>query len=372
MCVYSTTDDDRRGRRNDVNHGLVMTSIHDIDALDRWRRERRLDREPLRRLLAAFVRKFEGLDRAIEQLSPEQRDDFRRQFFGSALTLAERRDSDFDGATKLLFRTNRGLLLESVILRVASGRTSLCVSSQVGCAARCDFCATGRMDIVRNLCMEEILDQIVAAGEIVASEGRGLRNIVFMGMGEPFHNEAELHRALTSLTHRRAFNLHPSRIMVSTVGIPAAMIRLAQAWPEVRLAVSLHSVRPDIRRTLMPISERYGLEELRAALRAVVRIQQRPVMIEYLLLAGVNDTDEDLRSLVGYLRDTDTHVNLIPFNPIDDAPHLTGSSPERIQQFSAGLKAFGLRVTTRYSLGADVTAACGQLVRNNQRPQGKV
>ncbi len=344
-----------------------MSSIIAQDAIDTWRRERQLDPEPLRRLRASVLRKFEGWQRAVEHLPPEHRDDFRRQFATRSLTLADRRDSGVDGATKLLFRTTGDLPLESVILRVASGRTSLCVSSQVGCAARCDFCATGRMNVVKNLSAEEILEQVVQAGQIIAAEGRRLRNLVFMGMGEPLHNEPELHRALAALVDRRAFNLHPARIMISTVGIPAAMIRLAEAWPSVRLALSLHSVRPDVRQTLMPISLRHGLDELHEALREVTRIQQREIMIEYLLLDGVNDTDDDLRLLIEYLREVEVHVNLIPYNPIDDAPHLAGSSPERCQQFAAGLKAAGLRVTTRYSLGSDVAAACGQLVRGNQR-----
>ena len=344
-----------------------MHSIFSTDAIDGWRRERRLDPEPLRRLSESLVRKFEGLTRAVECLPAEHREDFRRTFTPHTLTLADRCDSELDGATKLLFRTGEDLPLESVILRVASGRTSLCVSSQVGCAARCDFCATGRMSVVKNLTAEEILDQVLQAGQILAPEGRRLRNIVFMGMGEPLHNETELHRALAALVDRRSFNLHPARIMVSTVGIPAGMIRLAQIQPQIRVALSLHSVRPEVRQSLMPISLRHGLDELQSAMREVTRIGQREIMIEYLLLADVNDTDEDRRLLIEYLRGIDVHVNLIPYNPIEDAPHLVGSSPEQSRQFAAGLKAAGLRVTTRYSLGSDVAAACGQLARGNQR-----
>lgn len=344
-----------------------MRDIHAHDAIENWRRERQLDPQPLRRLRATLLRKFAGFDQAVQQLPPEHREDFRRTFAARILTLADRRDSNRDGATKLVFRTAGDLLLESVILRVASGRTSLCVSSQVGCAARCDFCATGRMNVVKNLMASEILDQVVQAGEIIAVEGRRLRNVVFMGMGEPLHNEPELHRALSLLVDRDAFNLHPSRIMVSTVGIPTGMVRLAQSYPQIRLALSLHSVRPQMRQALMPISERYSLDQLRDAMREVTRIQRRAIMVEYLLLADVNDTDDDLRLLVEYLRDIEVHVNLIPFNPIDDAPHLVASSPERCRQFAAGLKAAGLRVTTRYSLGSDVAAACGQLVRIGQR-----
>jgi 23S rRNA (adenine2503-C2)-methyltransferase len=344
-----------------------MSRIFDNAGLDRWRRQQRLDPELLRRVRASLLRTFAGLARALAHLPAEVRTDFQQQFGARSLSLADRHDSEIDGATKLLLRTSAGLLLESVILRVASGRTSLCVSSQVGCAARCDFCATGRMDVVKNLAAEEILDQVLTAGEIIAAEGRRLRNIVFMGMGEPLHNEAELHRALDSLTDRASFNLHSSRLMVSTVGIPAAMVRLAATWPQVRIALSLHSVRPEVRALLMPISARHSLDELREAIREVTSLQQREIMIEYLLLENVNDTDDDVRLLVEYLRGIKTHVNLIPFNPIREAPHLVGSSLQRCRAFSAGLKAAGLPVTTRYSLGSDVAAACGQLVRSGQR-----
>jgi 23S rRNA (adenine2503-C2)-methyltransferase len=191
-----------------------------------------------------------------------------------------------------------------------------------------------------------------------------------MGMGEPFHNERELNRAIDVLIEPRAFDLHPRRLMVSTVGIPSAMVRLATRYPSVRLALSLHSAREDVRRRLMPVAEHHPLSALRAAIARVTALQRHLVMIEYLLLADVNDGPRDAEALIDYLRGLAVHVNLIPYNPIDGAGGLRATSAARQKAFSSVLKAAGLPVTTRYSLGSDIAAACGQLVRKQggQRP----
>jgi 23S rRNA (adenine2503-C2)-methyltransferase len=274
-----------------------------------------------------------------------------------------------DGASKLVFRTADELAIEAVILRMTSGRTALCVSTQVGCAAACDFCATGKMRLTRNLSAAEILDQVVRVNQLLVVEGRQVRNLVFMGMGEPFHNEAELFGAIDVLSDSRAFNLNLKRVMVSTVGIPAAMVRCARRFPDVRLALSLHSAREEIRRRLMPISQRYPLADLRAALDEVSAITGHLVMIEYLMLKDVNDSLNDAEALVDYLRGADVHVNLIPYNPIAESPQLASSERPRREAFSQALKAAGFPVTTRYSLGSDISAACGQLVRKEMSPR---
>jgi len=223
------------------------------------------------------------------------------------------------------------------------------------------------MGIARNLTAAEILDQLVQAGELLKVEGGQVRNIVFMGMGEPFHNEEQLYAALDVLVDPACFNVNPRRLMISTVGIPSAMVRCALRYPEARLALSLHSAREDVRREIMPIAQRHSLAELRDALVRVTAITQHEVMIEYLMLAGVNDTQCDAEELIEYLGEIPVHVNLIPYNPIADAPHLLGSPQSRVEEFSAALKAAGLQVTTRYSLGSDIAAACGQLVRQEHR-----
>jgi 23S rRNA (adenine2503-C2)-methyltransferase len=276
-------------------------------------------------------------------------------------------DSGLDGATKLVLRTAAGLLIESVIMRTGTGRVSLCVSSQVGCAAACGFCATGQMGIARDLSAAEMLDQVVLAGERMQAEGRRVRNIVFMGMGEPFHNEAAVYEAVAALLAPELFHHTPGRILISTVGIPNAMVRCARRFPEVNLALSLHSVRQKVREDLIPLAAKYSLGELRAAVVKVNEIQNSTLMIEYLMLAGVNDSPDDARELAGWLAGLDVHVNLIPYNPIESAPHLrTTERPER-DAFAEILRAAGFVTTIRYSLGADIAAACGQLVQDENR-----
>jgi 23S rRNA (adenine2503-C2)-methyltransferase len=233
----------------------------------------------------------------------------------------------------------------------------------VGCSADCAFCATGKLGLRRNLSSGEMLDQIVQANARLAVQNRRVRNIVFMGMGEPFHNEAALHETLAALAHPECFHHSPGQVSVSTVGIPEAMVRCAERFPRVRLALSLHSAREDIRQRIIPLAKRYSLTALRGAVIEVSRIQSQPAMIEYLLLAGLNDGDADLEALVDWADGLGVHVNLIPYNPIPDAPGLERTGRPRREAFASALKARGFPVTLRYSLGADITAACGQLVR---------
>jgi 23S rRNA (adenine2503-C2)-methyltransferase len=340
-----------------------MPNIHDASSVEELCRRERLDPDILRRFRTAFLKHRRSFLDALDVLPIETRDRFMAEVDAHALELVERHDSAIDGATKLLFRTVRGDVLETVVLRISSGRTALCVSSQVGCAAACVFCATGRMGSVRDLSAPEILDQVVQANLLLASEGRSVRNIVFMGMGEPFHNEVAVHESVRALIDPRLFAHSPGRILVSTVGIPEAMLRFARDFPRVHLALSLHSAIDDVRRRIVPLARRHGVAELFDAVRDVSLIQGQTVMLEYLLLDGINDRDEDLEALATQAADLDVHVNLIPYNPIEDAAPLSATPAERIARFSAALKSRGFRVTTRYSLGGDIRAACGQLVR---------
>jgi 23S rRNA (adenine2503-C2)-methyltransferase len=228
------------------------------------------------------------------------------------------------------------------------------------------------MGIAQNLTRDEILDQVLQAGQMIALEERQLRNIVFMGMGEPFHNEENLHAALAALTASELFHHSPRKILVSTVGLPEAMLRCARRFPEVNLALSLHGVRQDVREQIIPLARRYPLDALQDCLRQLNRLQRGEVMIEYLMLAGVNDSDEDAQLLAHWLRDLRVHVNLIPYNPIEDAPRLVGTERARRDEFSGLLKQAGLKCTIRYSLGADIAAACGQLVRRENRGKGPI
>jgi 23S rRNA (adenine2503-C2)-methyltransferase len=348
---------------------IKPASIYETRSIDQLRRELRLDPQALRRFRNALLKHGQSDGDALAKVPAEARDAFANQVELHSLQLHSRSDSQQDGASKLLFRTRAGMLIESVILRIATGRTTLCVSSQVGCAAACDFCATGKMGIAQNLSPAEILDQVVQAKQALAAEGRKLRNLVFMGMGEPFHNEESLYATLEALIAPVLFHHPPSCILVSTVGLPDAMIRCARRFPAVHLALSLHSANQQTREQIIPLARRYPLDDLRQAIVDLNRIQppNTEVMVEYLMLAGVNDSPDAARELIAWVEGLRVHINLIPFNPIEDAPHLTGSDRATREAFAGHLKAAGLKTTIRYSLGADVAAACGQLVRKENR-----
>lgn len=344
-----------------------LAALHDRFALERVRRELRIDPQRLRRFKTVLFKKFAGLPEALEQLPAEVRQAFAGQVDLQPLTREMRHDSQIDGATKLVWRTRGGGRVESVILRATTGRTTLCLSSQVGCAAACDFCATGKMGFGAHLSAAEIIDQVVQAGQLVAAEGRSIRNIVFMGMGEPLHNEPALYPALETLTAGDLFNHPASRILISTVGIPEGMLRCVERFPAVHLALSLHAVRQEVREEIIPLAKKYPLERLRATIAELNRQQSVPVMLEYLMLQGINDAPSDAGELINFAQGLRVHINLIPFNPIDEAPHLVGSDRPTQQAFANQLKQAGLTTTIRYSMGADIEAACGQLVQQLER-----
>jgi 23S rRNA (adenine2503-C2)-methyltransferase len=353
--------------RVDQKEGAGRIRIYDSPAVDLLRSQLKFEPRRLRAMRTALCKKFLGVEGALAELPVEVRDEFARCVEFHPLSVADMCDSHLDGATKLVLRTEGGYLIESVIMRTGTGRVSLCVSSQLGCAAACGFCATGQMGIAKNLSAAEILDQVVLAGERMGAEGRRVRNIVFMGMGEPFHNEAAVYEAVAALLSPELFHHTPGRILISTVGIPDAMVRCARRFPDVNLALSLHSVRQEVREQLMPLAVKYTLDELRRAIQKVNEIQNNTLMIEYLMLAGVNDSPHDATELANWMGGLNVHVNLIPYNPIDAAPHLrTTQRPER-DAFAEILRAAGFITTIRYSLGADIAAACGQLVQRENR-----
>ncbi len=346
---------------NDERFG--MKHIHDTAALEEIRRRLRIEPGNVRRLRNAFYKKHHTPEEALGQIPEPQRGVFGSEVAFHSLSLQSRHDSKLDGASKLLYRTSSGQIIESVILRIASGRNSLCVSSQVGCAVRCRFCSTGQMGMALNLTRDEILDQVIQANRVLRAEGRSIRNVVFMGMGEPLLNEAEVYQALDVLLSPQCFDLSPARVLVSTVGIPDALIRCATRFPRLGIALSLHSARQARRESLIPLARRYPLEVLRKAMEKVTSIQNRPLMVEYLMLEGLNDGDEDLSDLIAYLRGLRVHVNLIPFNAIPEDGGLVATAEPRRRWFATALTAAGFTVTVRHSLGGDIAAACGQLAR---------
>jgi 23S rRNA (adenine2503-C2)-methyltransferase len=341
-----------------------MTTIYDTEGMEAIRSRNAVQPHCMKRFRNVLFKKAGDWSDALSELPEEARVDFREKVDFKCIELLERHDSELDGASKLIFQTKDSHLLESVVLRPRTGRTSLCISSQVGCACYCSFCATGKMGFTRNLTVDEILDQVTQANRMVQPEGRLIRNVVFMGMGEPLLNLENVFQSIEFLRAVPFFNMTGSRITVSTVGIPHAMSQFSDRFPDVQLALSLHSARQEVREKLMPQARRYPLDQLRETLLDASR--NGKVMIEYLMLAGVNDGEEDYQALEAYLRGIPVHINIIPFNEYPGSSLRTTPQPER-ERFANRLKVAGYDTTLRYSLGSDIAAACGQLVQHKKK-----
>ena len=268
----------------------------------------------------------------------------------SSLTL-QREARARDGTVKALFHTGDGRPVEAVLMRYRDGRSSLCLSSQSGCPLTCTFCATGQMRFGRNLTASEILDQ--------ALYFRRMGNVdhaVFMGMGEPMLN---LDAVLEACRRLPDLGITPRRTAISTVGWVPGIERLATEKLPVRLALSLHAADPALRSELMPVNDRYPLDQVLAACRLHYEHKRRQIFVEYVMLGGVNDSVGQAKQLADLLDSAIFKVNLIPYNPTDSS--FDGSSPKAIDAFRAVLEAHGLRATVRVTRGREIDAACGQL-----------
>jgi 23S rRNA (adenine2503-C2)-methyltransferase len=259
-----------------------------------------------------------------------------------------------DGTIKYLLRLSDGHIIEAVGIPSAK-RMTVCVSSQIGCPMGCDFCATGKGGFVRNLETHEIVDQVLTVQEDFE---RRVSNIVFMGMGEPLLNTDNVVAAVRSLN--QDIGIGQRMITVSTVGIPGHIRRLAQQQLQVTLAVSLHASNQALRTQLIPSAEKYPLQDLLSECRDYVKITGRRVTFEYVVLADLNDQPEHALELASELRGFQSHVNLIPYNPIVEVDYKRPSR-QRVEDFTQQLKDKGIAVSVRYSRGLEEDAACGQL-----------
>ncbi|HTR21158.1 MAG TPA: 23S rRNA (adenine(2503)-C(2))-methyltransferase RlmN [Gemmatimonadales bacterium] len=268
------------------------------------------------------------------------------------LTLAARQTSQ-DGTEKFLWRLSDGEAIESVLIPEGKRRT-LCISSQVGCALGCVFCATGQMGWRRNLTPGEIAGQVREL--VLLDPGQAPTNVVFMGMGEPLLNWEHVDTALTILNAPEGCGIGARHITVSTVGILPNLAAFARRPEQFRLALSLHAPTPERRLALMPIEKRYALPEVLKALKQF----PRRVTLEYVLIDGRNDTDADADALARIAKPLGAHVNLLPLHP-GGAPGLAPSPRARMLAFERRLTAHGVEAVLRRSRGLDIAAACGQL-----------
>jgi 23S rRNA (adenine2503-C2)-methyltransferase len=265
-----------------------------------------------------------------------------------------------DGTRKYALRTGYGDIVESVYIPNASseGRNSLCISSQVGCAIDCKFCLTASLGLVRNLSAGEIVEQVIRVRDDVGEAG-SIDNIVLMGMGEPLHNYTPLVKALHILSSDLGLAMSPRRITVSTAGLAPKIPRLGRDT-RVNLAVSLNATTDEVRDRIMPINTKYNIAALLAACREFPLPERRRITFEYVLLSGVNDSDDDARRLARLVQPFRCKVNLIPFNEHSFGP-FARPSPERVHDFQELVCARGVSAFVRTPRGDDISAACGQL-----------
>lgn len=265
-----------------------------------------------------------------------------------------------DGTKKYLWKFSDGQTVESVLMK-HNDRLTACVSTQVGCPLQCVFCATGLSGYVRSLSAGEIAAQFLAMEK---AAGRDINNVVYMGMGEPFLNTANVLKSVRLLSDEKMRNLGIRHFTISTSGVLPGIIELAGSGLGVRLAVSLHAADDELRGQLMPVNQKYPLAELRKAMEEYQRITGDRITIEYVLFGGANDRVDDARALVRYLKGLHTFINLIPFNAVDG--RFEKPSAEAVLKFRKVLETAGFDVELRREYGADIEAACGQLRRKTE------
>jgi 23S rRNA (adenine2503-C2)-methyltransferase len=277
----------------------------------------------------------------------------------TALTEVAARTSDRGDTVKYLWTLHDGAPIETVLM-LYPDRVTVCVSSQAGCAMACGFCATGQAGFTRHLTVGEIVEQVVRAGRTARAMGRRLANVVFMGMGEPMANEANVWAAVERLHHD--VGLSARHLTISTVGLVPGIRTLATRPLPVNLAVSLHAANDSLRDTLVPVNRRYPIDELMAACADYLDAKGRRLSFEWALIDGVNDRDTDARELARLCRRfrIPAHVNLIPLNPTPGYPTV-GSPASKVASFRDLLEALGVNATVRRNRGTDIDAACGPL-----------
>ena len=261
---------------------------------------------------------------------------------------------------KELFKLKDDSKIESVLMKHKDGRRTVCVSSQVGCAMGCRFCATGIAGFKRNLTSSEIIEQILFFARFLKKSREKISNVVFMGMGEPFLNYDNVLEAIRILNDKDGLNLGARHISISTCGITEGIKKLAEEKLQVNLAISLHAPNDELRLRLMPVTKKYPIEKILAAVDDYIEKTKRRVMFEYLMMDGVNDSEKEAEELVHLLKKPLYFVNLISFNPIGHC-EFKPSPGWKIKKFKEILEKQGVDVTQRHRFGREIKAACGQL-----------
>ena len=317
-------------------------------------------------ILLPLYYKFPKNINDIPQLPKKLREELTEAGYtiGSAKEMHRVVSEDGD-TTKLLLDLSDSSSVETVLMQYSPSkigghpRSTICVSTQIGCAMGCVFCATGQMGFETNLKAEHIVSQVIHFAELLQKQGEHVTNLVFMGMGEPMANYDEMIRAVKILTHDRGFGLGQRHITISTIGITSGIDKLAEEDLQIGLAISLHAPNDELRKKLVPTAGPNSVEDIIDAGRRYYKKTGRRVTFEYVLMEGINDSPEIATELAKLLKGNGSHVNLIPINPT--AGDFKRPSQDRVLEFERILSDAGVNCTVRVEKGTEISAACGQL-----------
>ncbi|WP_172426559.1 23S rRNA (adenine(2503)-C(2))-methyltransferase RlmN [Fusobacterium varium] len=297
----------------------------------------------------------------ITNLSLKDRELLAEKAYIPFLNLLKQQVSKIDKTEKFLFKLEDGNTIETVLLRHKDKRNTLCISSQVGCPVKCAFCATGQDGFVRNLDVNEIINQVYTVERRLIKQGSNINNIVFMGMGEPLLNLSNVLKALDILSNENGINISKRKITISTSGIVPNIEKILLEKLPVELAISLHSAINAKRDTIIPVNRSYPLEDLYAILQEYQRQTKRRISFEYIMINDFNVSDIDANALADFVHEFDHVVNLIPYNPVAGT-EFERPSEKKIDKFFTFLKDVRkVNVTLRREKGTDIDGACGQL-----------
>ena len=295
----------------------------------------------------------------MTNLSKDLRKKLKENFRINRMEIVEVLTSKIDGTQKYLFRLYDGNIIESVLMRYKHGN-SVCISTQVGCRMSCRFCASTLDGLTRNLSTGEMLDEVYTISKYI---GERISNVVLMGSGEPLDNFDEVVKFFHMISDEKGRNISARNITVSTCGIVPRIYELADMQLQITLAISLHASDNETRKSLMPVANKYSIEEILEACRYYFEKTKRRITFEYSLVAGVNDTNEESEKLIHLVKGMNCHVNLIPVNPIKERDYRQ-SLKHDIEKFKNNLEKNGINVTIRREMGRDINGACGQLRKN--------
>jgi 23S rRNA (adenine(2503)-C(2))-methyltransferase len=333
--------------------------------------EKKIEKFRLKQLIKAVYQDGVSSFLDISTLPKNLREEMNEQIKMLCFKIKKVSASSDKKSFKALLELKDGNVVETVIMSPISGKWSVCVSSQAGCALGCKFCATGASGFVRNLKTEEITDQVLFWKQYLRDNDLkgSLSNIVFMGMGEPFLNYEEVKTAINKFLDKELFGFAHRHISISTSGIPEGIRKMSKDFPQLNLAISIISCNSKKRAELMPISKKYNLNKISEALEFYFFKTNRKVFFEYIMIDGVNDSLKEADLLIDFInngpRPELIHVNLIRLNDISNG--LKASSENTLKRFKDYLGKNKISVTVRRSLGSDIKAACGQLAKENKK-----